>query len=201
MKKIIKNLISIFLLLLVFSPKTVRAADYGEACSTDADCSTGICRPGAIRLCGCSSDADCSSGGFCNTNNLCIAGSPTSPPLATTAPLNDAIGEIDAPPGVSNYNAQAGGIGIILFFSNLIKLITVVAGIWTMLNFILAGFTYVTSADNPSAIEKIGSKLSLSVVGLAIIVASYLIAAIIGLILFNDASFIINPEIPSISAP
>jgi hypothetical protein len=66
-----------------------------------------------------------------------------------------------------------------------------------MLNFILAGFTYITSADNPSAIEKIGTKLSSSVIGLAIIVASYTIAAVIGLILFGDATFIINPQIPS----
>ena len=70
-----------------------------------------------------------------------------------------------------------------------------------MLNFILAGFTYVTSSGDPSAIEKIGSKLTLSVVGLAIIIASYTIAAVIGLILFGDAGFIISPEIPSISVP
>jgi hypothetical protein len=112
------------------------------------------------------------------------------------------FGTIEAPQGVAEFNAQAdSGLGIILFFSNLIKLIAIVAGLWTMLNFILAGFTYVTSADNPSAIEKIGSKLSSSVIGLAIIVASYTLAAVIGLILFGDASFIISPEIPSVTLP
>jgi hypothetical protein len=110
------------------------------------------------------------------------------------------FGNISAPQGVSNYNAQAGGIGIILFFSNLIKLITVVAGIWTMLNFILAGFTYVTSADDSGKTEKVASKLTVSVIGLAIIVAAYTLAAVIGLILFNDAGFIINPQIPSVTA-
>ena len=66
-----------------------------------------------------------------------------------------------------------------------------------MLNFILAGFTYVTSSGDSGAIEKIGTKLTLSVVGLGIIVASYTIAAVLGLIIFGDANFIINPQIPS----
>jgi hypothetical protein len=108
------------------------------------------------------------------------------------------FGNIDAPPGVDKFNQQsASGIGLILFFSNLIKLISVIAGVWTMFNFIFAGFTYITKANDSGAIEKIGDKLSLSVVGLAIIIASYTIAAVIGLILFGDAGFIINPQIPS----
>lgn len=113
--------------------------------------------------------------------------------------LPNIFGNIQAPPGVAEINAQAGasGIGIIIFFSNLIKLIAIVAGLWTMLNFILAGFTYVTSSGDSGAIDKIGTKLTLSVVGLGIIVASYTIAAVIGLIFFADASFIINPQIPS----
>jgi hypothetical protein len=124
-------------------------------------------------------------------NNQTFAQTPSAKPASV-------FGNIDAPPGVAELNQQSdSGIGLILFFSNLIKLISIVAGLWTMLNFILAGFTYITSADNSGAIEKIGSKLTLSVVGLAIIVASYTIAAVIGLILFGDASFIINPKIPS----
>lgn len=124
-------------------------------------------------------------------NNQVFAQTPIVQPTSV-------FGNIEAPPGVAELNQQSdSGIGLILFFSNLIKLISVVAGLWTMFNFILAGFTYITSADNSGAIEKIGTKLTLSVVGLAIIVASYTIAAIIGLILFGDASFIINPQIPS----
>ena len=111
---------------------------------------------------------------------------------------NSVFGNIEAPPGVAELNQQSdSGIGLILFFSNLIRLISVIAGLWTMFNFIIAGFTYITSSDNSGSIEKIGNKLTLSVVGLAIIVASYTIAAVIGLIIFGDATFIINPQIPS----
>jgi hypothetical protein len=140
--------------------------------------------------------------GTCYRNSSCEAIGMI--PASGTCLYDDSVccqtsfGVIQAPPGVAEFNAQAeSGVGLILFFSNLIKLIAVIAGLWTMLNFILAGFTYVTSADNPSAIEKIGSKLTLSVVGLGIIIASYTIAAVIGLLLFGDATFIINPQIPT----
>lgn len=190
MKKYILIFLVIVSLFFGLTNKIVHAADYGEACQSDADCTTGICR--STGYCGCTTSAQCGSGNFCNTNNLCQAGYPTVPP-------EEIFGNIQAPPGVAEINAQAGdsGIGIIIFFSNLIKLIAIVAGLWTMLNFILAGFTYVTSSGDSGAIDKIGTKLTLSVVGLGLIVASYTIAAVIGLIFFADASFIINPQIPS----
>lgn len=113
-------------------------------------------------------------------------------------PSNDIFGTIEAPVGVDKLNAQSeSGIGLILFISNLIKLISIIAGVWTMFNFIFAGFAYVTDNGKSGSMEKIGEKLTMSVVGLAIIVASYTIAAVIGLIIFGDATFIINPQIPS----
>ena len=92
---------------------------------------------------------------------------------------------------------EESGIGIIVFISNVIKLLAVVAGLMVMFNFIIAGFTYITAGEDPGKIEKIGSKLTMSVVGLAIIVASYTIAALIGLLLFKDPTYIINPQIPT----
>lgn len=190
MKKNILFLLVIFSLFFSLTSQRAKAAGYGEICTASADCTTGVCR--SVGYCGCLTDAHCTAGTFCNTAYYCQAGSPTTAP-------EDIFGNIQAPPGVAEINAQAGasGIGIIIFFSNLIKFIAIVAGLWTMLNFILAGFTYVTSSGDSGAIEKIGTKLTLSVVGLALIVASYTIAAVIGLIFFADASFIINPQIPS----
>lgn len=108
------------------------------------------------------------------------------------------FGEIEAPAGVSNFNDDAeGGIGILIFISNMIKFSSVIAGIWVMFNFIFAGFTYVTSNGDSSAYGKIGEKLSLSVTGLVLIVAAYTIAGIISLIIFGDATYIINPQIPT----
>lgn len=112
------------------------------------------------------------------------------------------FGTIEAPAGVDKFNADAGedanNMGLLLFVSNVIKLISIVGGIFVLFNFVFAGFTYITANGDSSAYSKIGEKLSLSVTGLILIVASYTIAGIIGLIIFGDATYIINPQIPTI---
>jgi hypothetical protein len=119
--------------------------------------------------------------------------------VANQSALAQVFGPINPPPGVAELNAEAGdsNIGLLIFVSNMIKLVSVVAGVWVMFNFITAGFTYITAAGDSGAMTKIGEKLSLSVSGLLLIVASYTIAGIIGLIIFGDATYIISPEIPT----
>jgi len=113
---------------------------------------------------------------------------------------NSIFGEIEAPAGVSELNDQSeGGVGLLLFISNIIKLISIVAGIFVLFNFVSAGFTYITANGDSGAYSKIGEKLSLSVTGLLLIVASYTIAGIIGLIVFGDATYIISPDIPTVN--
>jgi hypothetical protein len=106
------------------------------------------------------------------------------------------LGKVSPPPGVTNFNDQAGtdGIGIIIFASNMIKFASVIAGLWVMFNFITAGYDYITAGDT-KAHEKVKNKLTMSVLGLVIIVAAYTIAGLLGFILFNDPSYIINPKI------
>lgn len=112
----------------------------------------------------------------------------------------DIFGKISAPAGVDKYNAKAGvgGIGLILFVSNLIRLTTVVAGIWVFINFIMAGWIYITSSGDASAHAKVSSKMTMSIMGLMIIVGAYTIAALLGLIIFGDASYILNPKLKGI---
>lgn len=115
----------------------------------------------------------------------------------TTNPL---FGTIEPPVGVDKYQDQIGSgeIGIILFVSNLIRLITIVAGIWTMLNFILAGWLYITSSGDSDTGSKVSTKMINSVMGFALIALSYTLAAIVGLLIFGDASYIINPQLTSV---
>ncbi len=112
---------------------------------------------------------------------------------------SDIFGPINPPPGVAEYNEAAGGeIGIIKFLSSLIRLATIVAGIWTMINFILAGWTYIISSGDPSANEKASKQMINSVIGLVIVALAYTIAAALGLIIFGDASYIINPPLTTV---
>lgn len=129
---------------------------------------------------------------------------PVGPEIKAASNDSSIFGTIEEPAGVSQFNQDArdasGGtnnIGLLIFISNMIKLATAVAGLWVMFNFITAGFTYVTASGDKGAYDKIGTKLTLSVFGLVLIVGAYTIAGIIGLIIFGDATYIINPQIPS----
>lgn len=112
----------------------------------------------------------------------------------------DIFGSINPPAGVDKYNSQAGagGIGIMIFISNIIRLSTILAGIWVFINFILAGWIYITSAGDKGASTKVSEKMTMSVMGLMIIVGAYTVAAILGLVIFGDASYIINPKLKGI---
>lgn len=115
----------------------------------------------------------------------------------------DVFGKIEPPAGVDKYNstpeaAAAGGVGLILFVSNIIRFATVIAGIWVFVNFILAGWTYITSSGDAGAHKKVSEKLTMSVMGIMIIVGAYTVAALIGLIVFGDAKYILSPTLKGI---
>jgi hypothetical protein len=107
------------------------------------------------------------------------------------------FGEITPPVGVKDYNDLAGGdgIGILIFINRFIQLIFVLAGIWVLYNVISAGFTYLGSEGDAKAHQTVRDKITMSVIGLLIIVASYGFASLIGLIFFGRPDFILNPTI------
>ena len=109
----------------------------------------------------------------------------------------DIFGTIEPPPGVNSYIGESTlrGAGLILFVSNLIKVFTIVMGVWILINFLIAGYTYITSQGDTSAHGKVRDRLTMSVIGLVIIVSSYTISAVIGLVFFGDAGFILSPTI------
>lgn len=111
----------------------------------------------------------------------------------------DIFGKVSPPPGVASYDAQAGGgIGLIAFVSTLLQIATVLLGLWVFMQFFFAGYEYVTSSGDTGAHNKVKDRLTMSITGLVIIVGSYSIAALLGLIFFGDATFIINPKLESI---
>lgn len=124
------------------------------------------------------------------------------------APAGAIFGDVTPPPGVNKFNdlAKVGGIvdpsgnglGLILFVSNMIKVVVIIAGLFGVINIISAGFTFLGSAGSPKAIEEANQKLLYSLLGLMVIVGSFAIAAIVSVILFGDPGFILNPTIPGV---
>lgn len=86
-------------------------------------------------------------------------------------------------------------IGLVPFLNNVLRLIFVIAGLFAFFNLIIAGFGFMTAGGDAKAIEKAWSKIWQSLMGLLIIVASFLLAAIFGYLLFGDPGAILQLKI------
>jgi hypothetical protein len=127
---------------------------------------------------------------------------PSPSPSSTIPSLSEVVGTIPVPPGTEAYNSAAGaagapeGFALLFFISTVIKVITVVAGVWVIFNVVRAGYLYLTESGKSSASEKVRNMLTMSLLGLLLIITAYSVAGIIGLLIFGDAGYIINPTLP-----
>jgi hypothetical protein len=115
---------------------------------------------------------------------------------------DDIIGNIEPPDWVAKHGSLEvggeGGFGLINFFSNALRLLTIAAGLWTVINLLLAGFEFITSQGDKEKITNAQNKIWNSLIGLVIIAASYTLAVIISWIFFGDATMIIQPKITGV---
>ncbi len=109
------------------------------------------------------------------------------------AGATDIVGTV-ANPLPTAYQGVAGG-GIIVFLTNILRLVFVAAGLFAFINLILAGFQFIGAGGDAKAIEKAWGKIWQSLLGLVLIVGSFALAALIGYLLFNDPGFILKPTI------
>lgn len=114
----------------------------------------------------------------------------------------DIVGPIEPPRGVENYTAASGAdIGLIFLISNLIRFFTLLAGLWIIINIILAGYQYITGGGKSEVHSKVKDKFTMSAIGFVLMIAAYAVAALVGLIFFGDPTYILSPTIDPIVAP
>lgn len=112
---------------------------------------------------------------------------------------DDVIGTINVTTGIlKNKAIESTGqlTGIMMLLNSILKLAFVVAGIWAFLNFIIAGYGFLSAGGDAKAVGKAWDRIWQSFVGLLVIVSSFLLAAIAGMLLFGDATAILNPTLP-----
>lgn len=100
-------------------------------------------------------------------------------------------------PIASGYGDLAGG-GLIAFISNIVKLLILAGGIWAFINIVIAGFRFITASGDPKSIEGAWKTIIFSIIGLVVMVSSYLLAYFLGIILFGDGDAILSPDISGI---
>lgn len=104
------------------------------------------------------------------------------------------FGRIIPPKFIRDYNSQHGS-GLITLLNNVLNLMIVGAGLFALVQFILAGYGFITADNEPQKIQDAWSKIWQSLIGLVIVAGSFTLAAIFGKIIFNDFGAIINPKI------
>lgn len=113
-------------------------------------------------------------------------------PNFTGGTAKSIIGTITNPLSTSYGNVNAG---LIPFFTNLLRLLFVGAGIYALLNIVLAGFQYMSAGGDTKALTAAWARIWQTLLGLLIIVGSFALAALFGYLIFGDAGYILNPVI------
>lgn len=109
------------------------------------------------------------------------------------------LGGIEIPVGVWQYTPiglqTSESIGIVGFASVLLKVFTIICGLWFMFNVIFAGFLFISSSTDSATFGKVKDSLYFSLIGLFLLAIAYMVAGVIGTIFFGNAGFILNPTL------
>jgi len=95
---------------------------------------------------------------------------------------------------ISNPTTYASnqGSGLFTFISNILKFAGVVAGLFFVVQIIMAGFSYIGANGDPKKVDLAWAKIWQSLIGLLIVASAFIIASVVGKIFGID---IINPTI------
>ena len=106
------------------------------------------------------------------------------------------FGSFSPPPGIAEYSATGKVTALVLFLSNILKIVIYAAGLFALINLLVSGIQYLGSSGNPEMIKQASAKIWMSILGLVIIASSFILAAIVGQVFFGDAALFIKPVIP-----
>lgn len=85
--------------------------------------------------------------------------------------------------------------GIMAFANNILKFVIVVAGLYTFINLIIAGYDFLGSGGDAKKVKSAWEKIWQSLLGLAFVAGSFVLAAVFGWLIFRDPTAILNPKI------
>ena len=109
---------------------------------------------------------------------------------------DDIIGTIALPSGVPSDVSQTGGL-----LTSIIRFFIIIGGLFTLWSFLNGGFKYITSNGDKAKVQEAGNMITMSIVGLVIMAASFVIIAIISQLLFGSFTAILAPEFSTVVAP
>src|SRR3989304_10432503 len=97
------------------------------------------------------------------------------------------FGNVNAPPGVSQYGNLTEG-GPTYFITNILRFLIVIAGVYALINMVLAGYAFLSAGDDPKKVAGAWAKIWQSILGVVISAGAFVLAALFGRLLFGDYS-------------
>lgn len=104
------------------------------------------------------------------------------------------FGCISPPPGIKDYGSDPN-VGMINFANNILKIIIIGAGLYAFINIIVAGYQFLGAEGDVKKVESAWKKIWQSLLGLAFVAGSFVLAAIFGWLIFKDWQAILSPQI------
>jgi hypothetical protein len=104
------------------------------------------------------------------------------------------FGTVTLPAGLSQYGSEPDFAKLIQFG---LRALVVGAGIYALFNLVLAGYSFMSAGDDSKKVSGAWAQISQTLIGLAFSAGAFVLAAIFGKLLFNDAFFLLKPSIPT----
>lgn len=92
------------------------------------------------------------------------------------------FGTIENP---TSYTSTEGS-GLFDLISNILKLAGIVAGLFFIVQVIMAGYSYISANGDPKKTEVAWAKIWQSIIGLVIVASAFILASVVGKILGID---------------
>jgi hypothetical protein len=110
----------------------------------------------------------------------------------------DPFGTVTLPGTLSTKYGSDPGSAIGTLIQYAIWILIAGAGIYALINFILAGYAFMSAGDDPKKVAGAWGKIWQTALGLAVAAGALVLAAIFGQLIFGNATFILNPQIPTL---
>jgi len=105
------------------------------------------------------------------------------------------FGTVALPVGLAKFTTDPGvAFGKLIQFG--LRALIVGAGIYALFNLVFAGYSFMSAGDDAKKVSGAWAKIYQTFIGLAFTAGSFVLAAILGKLLFNNAWFLLQPSIP-----
>lgn len=106
------------------------------------------------------------------------------------------FGTVTLPKSLTGYGDLPGeAIGKLIQFA--LRGLIVVAGLYALFNFVLAGYSFMSAGDDSKKVASAWAQIYQTIIGLAVAAGSFVLAAIFGQLLFDNPLFLLQPSIPT----